>query len=240
LIARLDCRDFELAVERAEAATTVSRARARLAELQHSRSVKLAGDGFLSKDALDSRIAELEASRAEVEVNTAAVKTARAALSKCEVRAPFPAIVLERLAQEGEMATPGAPLVSLLDTSRIEVKAEVQQTDAASLASARNPALVTGDGRYPLRLVRLSPALNKSSRLGRGAPAFHRQSRPPRCQWPRCLGQPGNACAGTRSGASARATGRFSSHTTRARISMSCLLPRKVDRQRRQDCLQTV
>jgi multidrug resistance efflux pump len=59
LIVRLDCRDFELAVERAEAAISVSRARARLAELQHSRSVKLAGEGFLSKDALDSRFAEL-------------------------------------------------------------------------------------------------------------------------------------------------------------------------------------
>ncbi len=165
LIAQLDCRDFELASERAEAAQTASQAQAKLADLQHARTVKLAAEGFLSKEALDSRTAVLDVARADVAVNAATLKTARATQAKCSVRAPFPAIVLERLAQEGEMATPGAPLASLLDTSRIEVKAEVQAADAAGIESARSIALRTDAGHYPLRLARLSPALVKSSRL---------------------------------------------------------------------------
>lgn len=165
LVAELDCRDFQLAAERAEAGRNASEAHARLAELQHARTLKLATEGFVSKDALDSQRAGLDASRADVAVNVAALKTAQAALAKCRVRAPFPAIVLERLAQEGEMAMPGTPLVSLLDTSRIELRAEVQQADAGSLKSARKINLVTHEGRYPLRLVRLSPALLKASRM---------------------------------------------------------------------------
>ena len=165
LVARLDCRDYDLASERAEAAKAASAARARLAGLQHERSIKLAGEGFVSKDALDSRAAELDAARADVAVNAAALNSARAQQGKCVVRAPFPAIVLERLAQEGEMAMPGTALVSLLDTSRIEVRAEVQEADAASLTSARDIAFVSGEGRFPLRLARLSPALTKTSRL---------------------------------------------------------------------------
>ena len=165
LIAQLDCRDYDLAAERASAAKAASAARARLADLQYSRTQKLAAEGFVSKEALDSRAAELEVARADVAVNAAALNTARAAQGKCAVRAPFPAIVLERLAQEGEMAQSGTPLLSLLDTSSIEVRAEVQADDAVSLKSASRIDFVDSAGRYPLRLVRLSPALTKNSRL---------------------------------------------------------------------------
>ena len=165
LIAQLDCRDYDLAGERASAAKAASAARARLADLQYSRTQKLAAEGFVSKEALDSRAAELEVARADVAVNAAALNTARAAQGKCAVRAPFPAIVLERLAQEGEMAQSGTPLLSLLDTSSIEVRAEVQADDAVSLKSASRIDFVDSAGRYPLRLVRLSPALTKNSRL---------------------------------------------------------------------------
>jgi len=165
LLAQLDCRDYDLAGERASAAKAASAARARLAELQYGRAQKLTAEGFFSKEALDSRAAERDIARADVAVNAAALRTARAAQAKCTLRAPFPAIVLDRLAQEGEMAQPGTPLLSLLDTSRIEVRAEVQAADIAGLRTARQIDFVSGEGRYPLRLIRLSPALTKNSRL---------------------------------------------------------------------------
>lgn len=165
LVARLDCTDYQLAAERARAAFQASQARVRLAGLQHERTLKLAGDHFVSRDALDARAAESEVARAEAAVNAAAVKTAEAQTGKCEVRAPFSAIVVERLAQEGEIAAPGTPLASLLDASRIEVKAEVQEADAAGLKQLGRGELAAAGQRWPLRLKRLSPALNKSTRL---------------------------------------------------------------------------
>jgi len=165
LIAQLDCRDYDLAVQRAQAATQASEARARLADLQHARALKLVTEGFISKDGMDIRSAERDTAGADVAVNAAALNTARAAQARCVVRAPFPAIVLERLAQEGEIALPGTPLVSLLDSSRIEVRAEVQEADVVSLQAARQIVFVNGEARYPLRLLRLSPARLKASRL---------------------------------------------------------------------------
>lgn len=165
LLARLDCTDYDLAVERAQAGLQASEARARLAALQHQRGVKLAGENFLSKDALDTRLAELDGARAEVALATVALKTARADQAKCIVRAPFPAIVLERLTQQGETAAPGTPLVRLLDTSRIEVQAQVQEADAAGLKTARDIRFVAPEGRFELRLARLSPAVSRATRL---------------------------------------------------------------------------
>ncbi len=165
LVAMLDCGDYDLAAERARAALRASEAKARLAALQHERTRKLAAENFVSRDALDVRAAEQDATRAEVAVNAASLKTAEANRGKCAVRAPFPAIVVERLAQVGEMAAPGTPLMSLLDTSRIEVRAEVQQADAAGLRAVGQAEFAGLSGRWPLKLKRLSPAVAKSTRL---------------------------------------------------------------------------
>ncbi len=165
LLARLDCGDYDLAVERAQAALRASEAKARLAVLQYERTRKLAAENFVSRDALDVRAAEQDASRAEVAVDGASLKTAQANRGKCRIYSPFPAIVVERLAQEGEMATAGTPLLRLLDTSRIEVRAEVQQADAAGLQRAGRAEFVGLSGRWPVRLKRLSPAVAKTTRL---------------------------------------------------------------------------
>lgn len=165
LIAKLDCRDHELATERAKAALTAAEAQARLAVVQFERATKLANEKFVSRESLDTRSAELEVARATVAVNAAALKTAQYNQGKCVVSAPFAAVVVARLAQVGELAAPGAPLVSLLDMARIEVKAEVREADVASLKGARAVRFAGPEVDYPLRLVRVSPAVDKTTRL---------------------------------------------------------------------------
>lgn len=165
VLARLDCRDHEIAARRAESQLEASSARARLATLQLERAQQLLKEDFISRDLLDSRQAEHDAARAAVAVDRAALEAARRQVEKCVVRAPFPAIVTERLGQVGEMASPGSPLVALIDTSRIEVRAEVQAADAGSLMTARDVRFSLDGAAYPLRLARLSPAIDPASRL---------------------------------------------------------------------------
>jgi RND family efflux transporter MFP subunit len=165
VLARLDCRDHEIALRRAQSQLDASSARARLAALQLERARRLLSENFVSRDLLDTRQAEDEAARAAVAVDRAALEGARRQVDKCVVHAPFPAIVTERLGQVGEMAAPGSPLVALIDTSRIEVRAEVQAADAASLATARDIRFSLDGEVYPLRLTRLSPAIDPASRL---------------------------------------------------------------------------
>lgn len=164
LIAQLDCADYNIATERALAALQVSEANAKLAKVQLTRSQKLADQKFISPSGLDTQIAQTEAAQAEVAVNQAAVKTARNNQSKCQIRSPFPAIVMERVAQVGEIIASGGSIVLLRDTSTLEIKAEIQERDA-NLEGVDNFEFVTASGRYPLRLVRLSPAASKTTRL---------------------------------------------------------------------------
>ena len=171
-VAVLECRDYQLATERAQAALAATEAQARLAAQQHERAVKLAQEKFISRALLDTRTTELDAAQAEVAVNRAALKTARRQEDKCVVRAPFPAVVVERLAQVGEMAAPGTPLVKLLDLSRIQVKAEVQEADTAGLEQAKSIIFVAPAGSHPLKLLRISPAVARATRLAEARLGF--------------------------------------------------------------------
>lgn len=165
VLARLDCRDHEIALRRAQSQFEASSVRARLSALQLERAQRLLAENFISRDLLDNRQAEHEAAQAAVAVERAALEVARRQVEKCVVRAPFPAIVSERLGQVGEMAAPGSQLVALIDTSRIEVRAEVQAADAGSLATAGDIRFEFDGHAYPLRLARLSPAIDPGSRL---------------------------------------------------------------------------
>lgn len=172
LVARLDCRDQDIAAGQAQAALDAAQARAKLAGLQLERSRKLAKDQFLSADALDVQAAQFATAQADVGVQKAALAAARRGQEKCVLRAPFPAIVQARLGQVGEMAAPGTPLVGLLDRSRIQVKAEVQAEDADGLSRTKSVDLLLDGRRHRLRLLRVSPSLDPATRLREARLAF--------------------------------------------------------------------
>ncbi len=65
---------------------------------------------------------ELDISRAEVEKAKADLAIADAAASKCAIAAPFNGITVEQKAQEFQYATPGQPLLEILDDRSLEVE----------------------------------------------------------------------------------------------------------------------
>lgn len=172
VIARLDCRDHELAAARARAALEAARARIALAEQQHARARELAARGFFSAEALAARATELEVLRAEGEQAKVQLAAAERSVEKCVVRAPFAAIVRERLASVGELASPGTPLVALAGADRIEVSAQVQLAHAESLRRARAVHFEGDGGVRELRLVRISPAIEPRARTVEARLAF--------------------------------------------------------------------
>lgn len=164
VVARLDCRDYDLAASRARAALAATRSRLALAEQQLRRARELQQKGFFSAEALASRETEVQVLRAETEQSRTQLGTAERNVGKCIVRAPFAAIVRERLADVGELAAPGTPLVLLLDTGRLEVAAQVQARDARSLEQAKEIFFEGEGGKKPLTLLRISPAIDPQSR----------------------------------------------------------------------------
>lgn len=164
VIARLDCRDHELAHRRARALLEAAQARLALAEQQLARGRELRAQGYISEEALAARATEVDVLRADLAQADVQLASAARTVGKCVVRAPFAAIVRARLGQVGELAAPGSPLALLVDAGRIEVSAQVQDRDAASLARAADVRFVGPGGTRPLVLERISPAIDSQTR----------------------------------------------------------------------------
>jgi RND family efflux transporter MFP subunit len=166
VVARLDPRDAELALERAAAAQAQSQARHAQAQAQYERAKALREKNFYSAEALSLRETELAAAAADLRAANAQRETARRALDKHTLRAPFDAVVRARSGQVGELAAPGTVLLTLVSERELELAAQLQSRDAESLQSAVMPApTFSAPGRvHELKLLRVSPALSRESR----------------------------------------------------------------------------
>jgi len=166
VVVRLDPRDAELALERAEAALAQAAARHAQALAQAERARALREKNFYSQEALALKETELAAAAADRRAATAQRDTARRALDKHTLRAPFDAVVRDRQAQLGELAAPGAPLLTLVSAGEVELAARLQPDEARAFAAAVPPAptFVAAGRNHALKLLRVSPAVDRESR----------------------------------------------------------------------------
>jgi RND family efflux transporter MFP subunit len=163
-LAQLDSRDYVLAAERAQASLESAQSTYQFAVKQLERSRKLVAEGFVSPQALGQQETNVSTANALVRTAKADLTSARRNVKKCLIKAPFKAIIKERLGQVGEIATPGAPLVRVLDASRIEVSARIQPADAEELRSSKSIVFESREERLPLKLRRIVPALDQRER----------------------------------------------------------------------------
>ena len=165
VLARIDDTDYALAVQRAEAATAQATARVELASAQLKRARELVTQGFVSTDAAQIRVTELQLAEADRAAAAAQLATAKNALAKTAIRAPFAGVVRERLGQVGETVLPGTPLLTLVDAGGVEVVAQLGTADAEQLGEAEAARFVANDREWPLKLLRVSPVVDPQTRL---------------------------------------------------------------------------
>jgi len=180
-LARLDSRDYVIAAERAKAAleSATSTYQFAVQQLERSRKLvarKLVAEGFVSPQALNQQETDVRTANAMVRTAKADLASARRNIKKCLIRAPFKAIIKERLGQVGEIATPGAPLVRVLDASSIEVSARIQPDDAEELQSSTSIIFESREERLPLKLRRIVPALDQRERSQEARLRFKKRS----------------------------------------------------------------
>lgn len=176
VLVKLDAKDAELALARAAAGLAQSAARLAQAEAQMARARSLREKNFISDEALTLRETELAAAQADVQSARANRDSAQRGVEKCIVTAPFNGIVRSRSAQVGELAAPGTLLLTLADTSDLQVVAQVQARDAEGLAGAEKVEFAAAGQSHALTLLRISGAISREART---AEARYRFAGPP-------------------------------------------------------------
>jgi len=130
----LDARDLAARLGEAEEALRAARARLDLAQSEYSRVEELFRGGVVPQQRLDQSSSELRAATAEVAARAEAREQARAGRSFAEIRSPVTGRVIDRLAEPGDTAVPGQPLMRLYDPSLLRVEVPVRESLAVGLA----------------------------------------------------------------------------------------------------------
>jgi RND family efflux transporter MFP subunit len=164
VLVRLDCDAYLLSQKQARAALTAVEAREELADYQYKRARSLQAKGSVSEELLKQREAEWRTAQADTNVQTSVVEMAKRDVDHCDIRAPFDAIVLSRIAQVGELGQPGTPLVKVLDVNNIEVSSKIRGEDVSSLEELRKAEFISLGKRYPVRLRMIIPAFDVRER----------------------------------------------------------------------------
>ncbi len=149
VLARIDARTADQAVAASRSQIAEAEANLANAKRKDERNRDLLAQKFVSQAAVDQSEAEYKAAQAQLAAVTANAGSAVAAQSFTTVTAPYAGVVGETLAELGDMAQPGRPLITVFDPRDLRVTATVPQ---AALAQLR-----LGD---PIRIE--IPALGKS------------------------------------------------------------------------------
>jgi multidrug efflux system membrane fusion protein len=128
VLASLRQADYATQLAAAGAALSGAKAAAAQAELDLSRSVRLADAGVTAPAELDARSTSHDAAAARARQAEAALDAARIALSDTQLHAPFAGVVLRRAVEVGSLVAPGTPAFSLGDVSRVKVLFGVPDT----------------------------------------------------------------------------------------------------------------
>lgn len=159
----------QLKMQLAERTATLESARAQLAQIERTRAAnaQLVKQNFISQNAFDTADASYRAQRAAVEAAQAQLEQTRLLLADAVVRAPLAGLVAKRFVQPGEKVAFDAPLVSIVDLSRLEVQAQAPVSDVAQVAAgAKAEVEIEGlaERRFEGRVERINPSAEPGSR----------------------------------------------------------------------------
>jgi len=125
-----------------------------LAAQEHLRTLQSVGKGE-----------QIKTAEAQVEAARSHMQTTDAQLSYSQIHSPISGVVSDRPLYAGEMASPGTPLVTVVDISKVVARVNVPQNQASSI-KVGHPAVVTQpDSPVPLqgKVTVVSPATDAAT-----------------------------------------------------------------------------
>lgn len=151
LLATVDDRDASAGLQRSQAQVQQADAELRNAQANLERVRDLQGRGFVSKAALDTAQTQREAAQALRDQASASARQSGIAQGFTRVTAPFDGWVLQTLAEAGELAVPGKPLLTLYAPLPLRAVVQVPASRAPAARAADQIRVVVDEGSGAVR-----------------------------------------------------------------------------------------
>jgi RND family efflux transporter MFP subunit len=166
MVARIDTTEYSARLSQARQQADAAKAQIDIAQRQFDNNKALVDQGFISKTALDTSLANLSAAKANHQAALAARDVAQKSLDDTALRAPISGQVSQRIAQNGERVGVDARVVEIMDLSRLELEAAVSAQDAAQLRVGQSASLNVEGVATPVQatVARINPSAQAGSR----------------------------------------------------------------------------
>lgn len=162
---RIDPVDLKLAALARQDAVTAARARAQQTAQDEARYRDLRGTGAISASAYDQAKAASDAAQAQLRAAEADAEVANNATRYAELVADGDGVVMETLAEPGQVVAAGQPVVRLAHAGRREAVIQLPETLRPAIGSVAQATLFGGDGAsVPATLRQLSDAADPRTR----------------------------------------------------------------------------
>ena len=129
----LDRRALETQRSQTEASLVATQAAVRQTENDYKRAILLLQKKTISREQFDETTAAVEVARAKLNHARQAVAEADVMLSYTTIQAPKAGVIVDRLAEQGDMAQPGVPLLVLYDPTSLRLEVPVMENLAVGL-----------------------------------------------------------------------------------------------------------
>lgn len=140
LLVQIDSRSREMAVAQARGALLSAQSALATAKVALDREQQLFDKNLSPQSGLDIAQNNFDQAKAQVQINQANLDQTQDQLEKCTIKAPMSGVVTKLNSEAGEnvvigtMNSAGTVIMVISDLSAIEIEAEVDETDIASVA----------------------------------------------------------------------------------------------------------
>ena len=167
ILASIDTSDLKARHDTQLAMVAESRAKLDLAQKNEQNNRALLAKNFISQTAFDSVASGLEVSESNYKSMIAQAAITQRALADAQIRAPFAGIVAKRAVNVGEKITADAPVMHIVDLSRMELEAPVPVSDIPGIKVGQEIVFkVDGfsEREFKGKIERINPAVEAGSR----------------------------------------------------------------------------
>jgi len=166
VIARIDASEYLSRVRQFREQADSAKAQVEVVQRQYDNNKALVDQGFISKTALDTSLANLNAAQATYKAAQAATEVATKSVDDTVLKAPISGQVSQRLAQPGERVGIDARIVEIVDLSRLELEATLSAAESTQIQVGQNAELqIEGSPKtVAAKVVRINPSAQAGSR----------------------------------------------------------------------------
>ena len=166
VIARIEAGEYQSRVRQARAQAESARAQASVAQRQFDNNKALVDQGFISKTALDTSLANLNAAQSTYRAALAGTEVAAKSVEDTVLKSPIAGQIAQRLVQPGERVGIDSKIVEVVDLSRLELEASLGAQESMDVRVGQSAELqIEGSPQtVKAQVVRINPSAQAGSR----------------------------------------------------------------------------